>query len=301
VQARWELSTGRLELTELQPGRGSDKAAADAADPLPAGALRVTDLGYVTLGRLRAAAAQGVLVLCRLPAHVLAFDAAGRRWAAARLLAERGRGQAVVDLEVELGAAERVPCRLVARRVPPEEAARRRRRWRREAKRERRQVSKARLALAEWDAYLTTAPRAQLAAEEALVLVKARWQIELLFKLWKQHGLLDEWRSAQPWRVLCEVYAKLIALLIQHWCLLLRCWADPRRSLVKAAAVVRAHAVSLAAARGAADRLAAALAVLADALGAAGRVADRPARPATARQLLALLPPTAGDGDAEAA
>lgn len=295
VQVRWEFATGRLELTELQPGRGSDKAAADAATPLPAGALRITDLGYVSLARLAALTARGVLALCRLPAHVVAFDAAGRRWEAARLLARQGRGAAVVDVDVELGVAERVPCRLVARRVPPEVAARRRRQWRKAARREGRAVSKARLALAGWDAYLTTAPRAQLAAEEALTLVKARWQIELLFKLWKQHGQLDAWRSAKPWRILCEVYAKLLAMLVQHWCLLLRCWADPARSLVKAAAVVRAHAVLLAAARGAAGPLAAALAILAATLASAGRVTTRRQRPPTAHQLRALAAPSADD------
>ena len=300
VQARWELSTGRLELTELQPGRGSDKAAADAAAPLPAGALRITDLGYVSLARLRATAAQRVLVLCRLPAHAAVFDATGRRWEAAALLARHGRGAEVVDLDVALGVVERVPCRLVARRVAPQEAARRRRRWRKEAKREGRQVSKARLALAAWDAYLTTAPRAQLTAAEALTLVKARWQIELLFKLWKQHGHLDQWRSARPYRVLCEVYAKLLALLVQHWCPLLRCWADPCRSLVGAAGIVRQHATALAGARGCGQPLTAALGILHDALAAAGRVRDRPARPATARQLLALAPPAASTGAAEA-
>ena len=40
----------------------------------------------------------------------------------------------------------------------------------------------------------------------------ARWQIELLFKLWKQDALVDEWRSTKPWRILAEVYAKRIAV-----------------------------------------------------------------------------------------
>jgi hypothetical protein len=62
---------------------------------------------------------------------------------------------------------------------------------------------------------------------EALVLVRARWRMELLFTHWKQHGLLDEWRSAKPWRILCEVYAKLLALAIQPWLLLLSCGAIP--------------------------------------------------------------------------
>ena len=294
VQVRWEFTTGALDLTQLQPGRGSDRAAADQAAPLPAGALRVTDLGYVSLPRLTALTAQGVLVLCRLPAHVAVFDQAGRQWAAAALLTQRGAGQETVDLDVTLGVAERVPVRLVARRVPPAVAAQRRRQWRKAAQREGRTVSKARLALAGWDAYLTTVPRAQLAAEEAVVLVRARWQIELLFKLWKQHGQLDAWRSGKPWRILCEVYAKLLAMLVQHWCLLLRCWADPARSLVKAAAVVREHAVVLAGARGATAEVVRALGILFDALGAAGRVTTRQSQPATAHRLLALSPPGGG-------
>ncbi len=173
VQVRWELTSGALEFTQLQAGRQSDRAAADEAAPLPPGALRITDLGYVSLRRLTALAAQGVFVLCRLPAHVAVFDQAGRPWAAAQLLAAAGRGVETVEVAVTLGVGERVPCRLVARRVPPAVAARRRRQWRKEAKRAGRQVSQARLALAAWDAYLTTAPPTLLTAAEALVLVRA--------------------------------------------------------------------------------------------------------------------------------
>lgn len=287
VQVRWELTTGALEVAELQAGRESDHAAGDRATPLPVGALRLTDLGYVSLGRLIDLLAQGVLVLSRLPAHVVVFDEQQRRWSAAALL--NRQGTATVDLPVTLGVTERVPVRLVARRVLPLVAERRRRAWRAAAHREGRTVSPERLALAAWDAYLTTAPSARLSAEEALTLVRARWQVELLFKLWKSHGRIDEWRSHQPHRILCEVYAKLLAMLIQHWCLLLRCWADPARSLVKAAAVVRQHALILATARGRPGRLRLALRGLMDGLAAAGCVATRKADPSTAHRLLALV------------
>ena len=79
VQVRWELSSGALELTQLQAGRQSDRAAADEAAPLPPGALRLTDLGYVSRPGLTALTAQGVFVLCRLPAHVAVFDRPGGR------------------------------------------------------------------------------------------------------------------------------------------------------------------------------------------------------------------------------
>jgi len=69
--------------------------------------------------------------------------------------------------------------------------------------------------------------------------------IEMLYKLWKQYGHIDEWRTANPWRVLCELYAKLIGLLLQHWLILLFAWQNEQRSLVKLAQVVRDTANSL--------------------------------------------------------
>lgn len=45
-----------------------------------------------------------------------------------------------------------------------------------------------------------------------------------------------------------EFYGKLIAMLLQHWLLLLGCWHDPHRSIVKAAEIIRRAALRLMAA-----------------------------------------------------
>ena len=89
---------------------------------------------------------------------------------------------------------------------------------------------------------VTNVPRARLSLPEALVLLRLRWQIERLFRLWKEHGHIDDWRSKKPWRILAELYGKLCAMLIQQWLIQEGCWQDPWRSLVKAAAVVRREA-----------------------------------------------------------
>jgi hypothetical protein len=39
--------------------------------------------------------------------------------------------------------------------------------------------------------------------------------------------------------MLCELYAKLIGSILQHWLIVLFAWHDPQRSLVKLAKVVR--------------------------------------------------------------
>ena len=58
--------------------------------------------------------------------------------------------------------------------------------------------------------------------------------------------MLDEWTGTKPFRVLCEVYAKLLALLVQHWFVLLSCWDDPHRSLFSVAEVIRSQVPTLA-------------------------------------------------------
>jgi hypothetical protein len=74
------------------------------------------------------------------------------------------------------------------------------------------------------------------------VVLGVRGPIERLFRLWKDEGQIDEWRSKKRWRILCELYAKLAAMLIQHWLLHVGCWHDPHRSLVKGARALRREA-----------------------------------------------------------
>src|SRR5260370_31576543 len=75
--------------------------------------------------------------------------------------------------------------------------------------------------------------------EEILVLLRLRWQIERLFRLWKEGGKIDEWRTKKPYRILCEIYAKMCAMIIQQSLIQEGCWLDPLRSIVKAAACLR--------------------------------------------------------------
>ena len=283
---RLDLSTGGLGGPDLEAGRPHDRATVAAASPVPAGALRWADLGFWKLDGLRDLAAAGVFWLSRLQAQTAVFDAAGRRWAVGALLAAHSDDE--VDTPVTLGVTHRLPARLLARRVPPAVAEARRRRLHAEAKRRGETLSQARLALADWLVFVTNVPAAHLSLAEALALARARWQIELVFKRWKSDGGLGASRSANPWRVLCELYATLIALVLQHWSVLLGCWEFPDRGLAKAAAVVRQHARLLAAALPSRRRLRQALTTLRACLAVGCRIPPRRAKPSTFQLLLAF-------------
>jgi hypothetical protein len=169
--------------------------------------------------------------------------------------------------------------------VPHRVAEARRAAIRADAKREGETPSATKLALAAWTLLVTNAPPAVLAIREALVLARARWQIELLVKLWKDQGKLDEWRGADPQRVLCEVYAKLAAMVVQHWVLLTSLWRWPDRSLTEAAATVRREATCLVGAIGRRGRLREALRDVGRCLGVGCRVDKRRGRPSTVQLL----------------
>ena len=243
LTVRLDLCTGSLDGPVLTAGRAQDKTSPLQHAPLPPGAVRITDLGFWSLAVLEEIAAQGAYFLSRLHLQTAVFAADGERLDLVDWLPRQRRRR--LSVAVTLGVENRVPARLLAVQVPKRVAAARRAKILADAKREGETPSARKLALAAWTLLVTNAPPEVLAIRAALVLARARWQIELLFKLWKDAGHLDEWRSADPTRIRCEVAAKLVAMVLQHWLLLCGCWLYADRSLTKAAQTVRDHAIGL--------------------------------------------------------
>jgi len=288
IQVRWDLLEGALAHLELRPGKESDRSAPAQEEELPAGALRIADLGYFSLAQLQRLDDQDVYFLTRAWLQCVVYDAQGQRWELGELL--RQQAHEGVDLAVEVGAQQRLPCRLLAMRVPREVAAERRRKIHAEAKRRGETPSQKQLELADWTILFTNVPVEKLGLEEAMVVVRVRWQIELLFKLWKSYGRIDEWRSENPWRILCELYAKLLGMLLLHWVLVAGAWGYPNRSLFQAARTVRHHALHLACAvaSGLRLRVIGVLHTLQRCLAAGCRINKRRDKPHTYQLLLAL-------------
>ena len=105
-----------------------------------------------------------------------------------------------------------------------------------------------------------------------------------------RHIHIDDWRSKRPLRILCELYAKLLVMVIQHWILLSGCWQHPSRSLHKAAQTIRKHAIHLAVAlsSGRLRRLREALETIQRCLSSGCRLNKRKTNPNTYQLLLQL-------------
>lgn len=279
-----ELTTGALDLA-LGAGRQPDVCSELAQGPLPAGALRLTDRGFFDLQVLSDYDQQGVYWISRLPARLSLYDAAGQKESLADWLARQKDDR--LDVSLHVGVEVRLPCRLLAVRLPAAVVTKRRTRLLRQARKKGRKVSWQQEILCGWHVCITNVPACLLSLAEAGILLGARWQIELLFKLWKSHGGVDRSRGRRPLRVLCEVYAKLLAMVVQHWMLLVCVGSFVQWSYPKAARRVRRQALRVALSLGLAGQVVEILAGLRHRLVRRCRVQERGERPSTWQRLLA--------------
>lgn len=283
LQVRWELKSGQLAIA-LRPGKEHDRRGAQYLPDLPVGSLQLEDLGYFKLDVLQSNEQAGITWVMRFKTGTILLTAAGEPLDLVRYLADCPDDR--LDLAVQLGCNHRIASRLIARRLSATEAEKRRRDLKRAAQKRGQTLSSARLALADWDLYITNAPPDLLSTSEVIVVMRVRWQIELLFKLWKSQGGLSSSVSQNAWRVLCEVYAKLLGLVIQHWLILTTHWAFPTRSLHKAAQTIRKHAFHLGCALSDSKRLSHAITTILRCLSAGCQLNSRRKHPGTAQLLL---------------
>ena len=201
VQVRLDLAHGGMQGPWLQAGRAAEHSGEAHEAPLPQGCLYNVDAGYFSLSEMRAHGQAGCFWVTSAPASTLLIDEHGQCWDLVSFL--RAHGGDEIDVEVLLGKRERLPVRLLARRVSAEQAERRRKSAnrnkelkvkgvqrpnekrraagsKRQRTHKRTKTSKARLQLLGWTILITNVPPEHLSLDEVVVLARCRWQIEIV-------------------------------------------------------------------------------------------------------------------------
>lgn len=235
LAVRWELQHGQLQAS-VEALKTHDQKTAVVDAPMPAGALHLGDLGFYKLKRFATWNEQGVYWLTRFKVGTTVFTDDGETL---DLLAHLAKAAGSVTLPVQVGVKERLPAFLVAERIPDDAYAKRLARLQEQARLDQRPLSPRQASFSRWTIYLTNIP--DLSFAQAHLLARTRWQIELLFKLWKSHGKVLVSRSADPIRQQCEGLAKLLGVIVAHWLLLVSGWQHDLLGALDALRIVRAH------------------------------------------------------------
>ena len=238
MQVEWDLRGGALTHMQIEEGRSPDGATTRQQARRGQGSLRIADLGYFNLDVFEEMAEAGEYFLSRLQYSTLLLRPDGTPIAFAEWLPKHTG--CFKDEPLLVGKGKRLPCRVIAWRLPEKQAARRRRKLRQEYKNTYgKEPSADRLAQCDWTILITNIPIEMMSAEEAVILYRARWQIELLFKRWKSLGLVALLQGSTTVRQMVKVWARLLAVLVQHWLTVDTVWGDPTQSLYKVCRAIR--------------------------------------------------------------
>jgi len=201
--------------------------------------LALADLGFFKLERFETWNERGVFWLTRLKVRTILTHEDGQPVQLDALL----KGNAPFSLPVKVGGKQTLAAYLVAAPLGEDDLKKRQAHLKETARKKQRPTSEQQLAVSHWTLYLTNIPG--LSFEQTHILARTRWQIEMLFKLWKSHSHLETSRSKNPDRRACEGYAKLLAVVVTHWLLLVGGWECLAVSSVDALNLIRRYVPQL--------------------------------------------------------
>jgi hypothetical protein len=215
IQAVFDLLCERFHHFSISAfTRNDQKASKDILTLIKAGDLIIRDLGYFVLSALKEITLRNANFLCRMKQGITLYETDGNT--TLNLLGKLRKYERL-DIDIVIGAKEKLSVRLVALPVPENVAEERRRKAKRNRDR-RCNPSKIHLALLGWNILITSVDRELLDGEQLAVLYGCRWRIEIIFKSWKSHFSLTNVPKASIVRVKSYIYSMLIFItLFQTW------------------------------------------------------------------------------------
>ena len=174
--------------------------------------MLIVDLGYFVPGCFRQISELGAYFISSYKADTNIYDAETDTKLDLLELLEH---QSFLPREVLLGKKVELLVRIICHKLTDEQSTVRRRKANLLAKGHEYKSSQRNQKLLRWSIFITNILEKKVRAQHICMIYRSRWQIELLFKLHKSHMKIEVIKGKKNiHRVLCELYAKLCAVLM---------------------------------------------------------------------------------------
>lgn len=222
IHQSYELLKSRLLDFHITDGKQSDVTYWETGNwDIAVNELFLADLGYFKLANLKKIADNGAYFISRYKSGVNLYckDSDGnlQNLNLVELLRD-AKGD--IDMpNVYIGSAENLPIRLIIKAVPEDVKQKRLKKIRAQAantskKRKQWDISEERKLLCGFTLFITNVPCSVLSSEKVQQYYSLRWQIELLFKIWKSILEIDKIGQLSLFRFEVYLYSRLILLLL---------------------------------------------------------------------------------------
>jgi len=220
VRIQFEYDIKNLEVLELGVSAFNHQDIANAKETLDTineDDLVIRDLGYTCLDTLKGIAQRKAWYISRLNYATTVIE--GSKSELIDFVKTeaymRKNGINIIDLNVMIGEKQ-YPTRLVIEIVPNKVKEERLRNASFISKKKGRKLSKEKKARAGLNLFITNCPPSMLSAPELRRIYGIRWQVELIFKAWKQNSQFHKIKKMNIERYEFLLYAKLIWIMV-NW------------------------------------------------------------------------------------
>lgn len=203
-----------LNKVDLTEGIRSDQGYRNYLEDIKTNDLLIADLGYFVPKCFKEISEAGAYFISRYKTDTNIYDVkTNQKLDLPKLLNE----QSFLIKEILLGKKTQLQVRIICYKLTDEQSMSRRRKANLLAKSHGYKSSAKNQALLNWSIFITNIPENKVNSEHIWTIYRTRWQIELLFKLYKSHLEIETLKGRNnSSRILCELYAKLCSVCIFH-------------------------------------------------------------------------------------
>lgn len=221
IQYEFDLKDGKV--TDLNLTSSIDQDSTDAfktKDKIEKNDLIIRDLGYFVLDVFESVQKSQAFFLSRLEPRVLIYQ---EKNGSTTQLSYKGlyermaeAKQTTMEIDVLIGEKKKLPVRLIVNLLPEEVYNERIRKITKQYQKKGKKISERYKEYARFNFYITNIPSETVSLGELMLLYRLRWQIELVFKVWKSIFKIEKIKKMKLERFLSLLYAKLLWILI-NW------------------------------------------------------------------------------------
>jgi len=220
IQFEYDLLSGTI--TDISINAFNEQDATDSLatiEKAEAGDLIIRDLAYMSVAVLKKIINKLALYLCRPNTNVKMYELKNGKYIEIDFDSivnyMKKHKISFMEKEVYYGSNEKIKTRLILHLLPAEELAKRLRKASQSAKKKGNgNLSKNYKARAGLNLFITNASKEQIPTENVWPIYRLRWQIELMFKIWKSICNIEKVQKVNKERLECHVYSKLIFIVL---------------------------------------------------------------------------------------
>ena len=220
IQCEYDLLSGKTMDLRLTNGLCNDQAdSRDFTNQVEQADLFIRDLGYCTIDYMNRLSEKGAYFLNRLAPKIKVYyvDEPDQELDIKHCLKKLKRHQLpYMEYQILIGKTAKLPARLVVSAVDQGTYEKRMRKVRKQARSYGHKTSEEFQSRAKANLFVTNASAKDLPTKQIQPAYSLRWQIELIFKIWKSQAHINDLKEVKIHRFECQLLGQIIWLLL-HW------------------------------------------------------------------------------------